>query len=294
MPHAVITGATAGIGLAFARQLASCDYDLTLVARTERDLDRVAAELRHATCHITALPADLASATGCTLVAQHLQNQTPDLLINNAGIVLARPFLDNAVTAEEQLLDVNVRAVLRLTHAVLPAMLRRGTGQIINVSSFCSAGLSAMSNTYPASKAWLNSFTASLAHSHQVRSSDVQIMALLPGFTRTELFTRNQLEASHLPAWMWLDSERVVSVALRDLRRGKKLSIPGKRYKAATWALRHLPPALLQQAGWDWTHPRHVWRPSSSPATSDIPHAIIDKRCRTKAPSSTNSSKSLP
>ncbi|MBT2380817.1 SDR family oxidoreductase [Streptomyces sp. ISL-111] len=265
MSLALVTGATAGIGRAFAERLARDGHDLVLVARTEATLDRVASEIRAAfgVC-VRTLPADLATVSGCRAVEDLVRGGTTvDVLVNNAGIVLRGPFPSNGLDEEETMLDLNVRAVLRLTHAVLPGMVARRSGSIVNVSSFTAAGPGALSTTYPAGKAWLLSFSEALGRSRQLRDAGVRMTVVLPGFTRTELFDRSRFDASRLPGWLWLKPETVASAALRDLARGKAVSVPTLRYKTAVWGLRHLPRLLLQPFSWDLAAPG---RPGPTPA----------------------------
>ncbi|MBT2427483.1 SDR family oxidoreductase [Streptomyces sp. ISL-112] len=261
MPLALVTGATAGIGLAFTERLARDGHDLLLVARTAKTLDRVASQVR-ASCHVRVrtLPADLATITGCRAVEIRIRSgPAVDILVNNAGITLPNPFLHNGLDEEEAMLDLNVRAVLRLTHAALPGMIERRSGTIVNISSFTAAGPGALSTTYPAGKAWLLSFSEALGHSRQLRAAGVRMMAVLPGFTRTELFARSRFDASQLPGWLWLEPDQVVSAALRDLERGKAVSVPSLRYKSAVWGLRHLPRPLLRPLCWDLSAPSRLW-----------------------------------
>ncbi|MEU6706182.1 SDR family NAD(P)-dependent oxidoreductase [Streptomyces wuyuanensis] len=253
MPTALITGATAGLGRAFAQALARDGYGLVLVARSEPALMKTAEELRDA--HGTTaevLPADLSTDEGCDAVrARLVSGPRVDLLVNNAGIGHERPFLTNGTASEERLLDLNVRAVLRLTDAALTAMTDRRGGAILNVASVAGLGPSWLSSTYPASKAWVIAFTESLAWSRQVREAGVRMTAVLPGYTRTEFHRRAGIPTTFPPAWLWLDADDVVRTALRDLHRGKVISVPSLRYKAAAWMLRHLPRSLTRQGAWD-------------------------------------------
>jgi short-subunit dehydrogenase len=251
MPAALVTGATAGIGLSFARQLAAEGHDVVLVARDVERLGRVAAELR--TVHLISaevLPADLATAEGVGAVAERLQdpNRPVDLLVNNAGFTLRRPFLVNDIADEEAMLDILVRAVLRLTHAVLPGMVERGHGAVVNVSSI--AGW-VPRGTYGAAKAWVTSFTQGL--DGQLEGTGVRAMVLAPGFVRTEFHDRARIDMSGLPSFMWLDADDVVRTALRDLQRGRTVSVPGAVYKTAAWLLPRLPRRLA--AGLGRRHP---------------------------------------
>lgn len=247
MPAALVTGATAGIGLSFARQLAAGGHDLVLVARDVEGLERVAAELR--TVHrigAEVLPADLTSADGVTSVEERLEDPSRplDLLVNNAGFTLRRPFLVNDIGDEEAMLDILVRAVLRLTHAALPGMVERGHGAVVNVSSV--AGW-VPRGTYAAAKAWVTSFTQGL--DAQLEGTGVRAMVLAPGFVRTEFHDRARIDMSRLPPYMWLDPDDVVRRALRDLRRGRTVSVPGGVYKTAAWWLPRLPRRLAVNLG---------------------------------------------
>ena len=227
-PVAMVTGPTSGIGREFARQLAAKGHDLVLVSRDADRLAEVAAELRErydAASEIIA--ADLADRTDLARVEARLagSERPVDLLVNNAGTGQKRPFLENSVEEEQRMLDVLVTAVLRLSHAALVPMVARGSGAIINVSSL--AGYLPR-GTYSAAKAYVTSLSewADLTY----RDSGVRVMALLPGLTRTEFHQRLGVNRQ-APRWMWLVAERVVREALTDLDKGKRISVPTRRYK---------------------------------------------------------------
>jgi short-subunit dehydrogenase len=241
---ALITGATAGIGAAFARALAAQGYSLVVVARDAERLAALASELaeRHGVS-VTPLPADLATDEGCALVEARLAEPL-DLLVNNAGISLNQTFLKSTADDEARLLRLNVHAVMRLTLAVLPGMTERRHGGVINVSSVAGFAALMPGSTYPASKAWVTNFSESVAHS--VRPYGVRVMALCPGYTRTEFHQRAGINMSKTPEWMWLSADDVVRDALRDLGRGKLVSVPDWKYKLAVFGLRHVPRRILQ------------------------------------------------
>jgi short-subunit dehydrogenase len=242
---ALVTGATAGIGLEFARQLAAKGYDLVLVARNRDRLDEVAAGLRSGhEVDVEVLPADLADRAQLAAVEARLTDRERPvaLLVNNAGFGLKKRFLDNDVEDEQQLLDVHVTAVLRLTHAALRAMTARGDGRIVNVASV--AGYLAR-GTYGAAKSYVIQLSrwADAAY----RAQGVRTMVLLPGFTRTEFHQRMDVSRKSAPAWMWLDADRVVRDALADLDGGRSVSVPGRRYKVLTAVARAAPVSVQQR-----------------------------------------------
>ncbi|HEY2793748.1 MAG TPA: SDR family oxidoreductase [Micromonosporaceae bacterium] len=249
MTTSLITGATSGIGAAFARQLAAGGHDLVLVARDANRLASIAAELaaEHGRT-VTPLVADLATDDGCASVEARL-TEGVDLLVNNAGLTLNRSFIRSTVADETRLLQVNIHAVMRLTLAVLPGMVTRGEGAVINVSSASSFAAVMPGSTYPASKAWVTNFSQSVALS--VQGKGVRVMALCPGYTRTEFHERAGINMSRTPAFMWLDADDVVRVGLRDLAKGKLVSVPDWRYKAAVFGMRHAPSSLIRRAARD-------------------------------------------
>ncbi|WP_183098322.1 SDR family NAD(P)-dependent oxidoreductase [Nocardioides pelophilus] len=246
MSTSLVTGATAGIGHEFARQLAARGDDLVLVARSTTRLEEVAAELRSAYGVATeTLAADLTDPDQLALVEARLADgdRPVDLLVNNAGFGLKGAFLDNDVDTEQRQQDVLVRAVLRLTHAALGGMVERGHGGVINVSSvaaFLPRG------TYSAAKAWVNSFSA-WAH-NEYAGRGVTVMALCPGFVKTEFHQRLGVDRdSTAPKALWLEPDRLVRDALADFDKGRSLSIPSKRYKAIVTATRLVPHTMLQR-----------------------------------------------
>ncbi|MCI0686732.1 MAG: SDR family oxidoreductase [Sporichthyaceae bacterium] len=244
MTTALITGASSGIGAAFAVKLAAQQHDLVLVARDEARLAEVAKAATDAHgVAIEVLPADLIDPVARARVEARLRDTDHpiDLLVNNAGFALGKRFTRTTVDEQDQLLDILVRAVLRLTHAALPGMIGRGHGAVINISSIAGE---VPYGTYGAAKAWVNSFSQGLAA--ELRGTGVQVMTVLPGFTRTELQSRAGINRSSLPGFIWLDPSTVVDGALRDLSRGRVVSVPTVRYRLLTTAVRMTPRALLR------------------------------------------------
>lgn len=244
---ALITGATSGLGAGFARHLVAEGYDLVLVARNRERLAETAAELteRHGVT-TTPLAADLATDEGCAAVEERLRDERHpvDLLINNAGFSLNTPFVRSTLDGERRLLRVNVEAVMRLTLAALPGMVHRGRGDVINVSSVAGFFAAMPGSTYPATKAWVTNFSQSIALS--VRHKGVRVMALCPGYVRTEFHERAGIDMSRIPSWLWLDVDTVVREGLEDLRRGVVVSVPSWRYRFVV-ALGRFAPLKLQE-----------------------------------------------
>lgn len=241
MAIALVTGATSGIGAAFAERLAAQGYDLVLVARTVERLEAQADRLRHQYGgSVEALAADLADPLQLRTVEARLAAEPFALLVNNAGFGTNQRFAVGAIDEEERQLDVLIRAVLRLTHAAVGPMLESGAGAVINVSSI--AGF-VPGGSYAAAKAWVTAFSQGLAG--EVAARGVQVVALCPGFTRTEFHERAGMDISAIPDRLWLTPDEVVEGALADLRRGKRVSIPGAQYKVLATLARHAPPRAV-------------------------------------------------
>ncbi|MEU6825323.1 SDR family oxidoreductase [Streptomyces atriruber] len=243
MTTALITGSTAGIGAAFARRLAADGHNLVLVARNTERLHEQATELhdRHG-IEAEVLTADLATDEGIETVEKRLANRRDavDLLINNAGFGNKGRYLEVSLADELTMLKVHCEAVLRLTSAATESMRERGRGGVVNVASVAAF---VPRGTYGASKAWVVQFTQGAAK--DLAGSGVRLMALCPGFVRTEFHQRAGMGTSNIPNWMWLDADKLVTVALTDLARGRTVSIPDPRYKALMGVVKVTPRALL-------------------------------------------------
>lgn len=244
MATALVTGASAGLGLEFAWQLATARHDVVLVARDAARLERLAGQLHAAAgVHAEVLPADLSVREDVERVAERLRatGRPVGLLVNNAGHAVGQRFVDGDLAREEAALDVMVRAVLVLSHAAVGQMTARGRGAILNVASV--AALTA-SGTYSAHKAWVRTFTEGLAV--ELRGTGVTATVLCPGFVHTEFHDRAELDMSAVPGVAWLDADDVVAAALADVRRGRVISTPSLRYRAASGAVRVLPRAAVR------------------------------------------------
>jgi short-subunit dehydrogenase len=241
---ALVTGGTSGIGAAFARQLAAEGQDLVLVARDVDRLEGTAASLRTAYgIGVEVLPADLAVEADTGTVRSRLSDvdRPVDLLVNSAGIGLQGKFFETSLADQERMFHLNCTAVLRLSHAALTAMVPRGRGDIVVVSSV-SGFAPTVRGSYGASKAWATAFAESL--SGQLAGTGVHVSAVAPGFVRTEFHGRAGLDMSRVPGFLWLSAEDVAATALRDHRAGKVLSVPGGPYKAIVAASRLVPPSV--------------------------------------------------
>jgi short-subunit dehydrogenase len=236
---ALVTGATAGIGNAFARRLAAEGHGLVLVARDAVRLREAGAQLRERHgVGVETLASDLSDRRDLERVALRLRDRDRpvDLLVSNAGFGVNAPFLSGDPAEEERMLDVLVRAVAVLSRAAAPGMVARGRGAIVTVSSvagFFPGG------TYSAAKAWATTFSLSL--SAELSGTGVTATALCPGFVRTEFHRRAGMDMSYVPGWAWLSADRLVADCLADVRRGRSISVPGLRYKLAVAFLRHVP-----------------------------------------------------
>lgn len=246
MSTALITGASAGIGRAFAQRLAEEGYDLVLVARNEQRLNELKAELYQlygVDCEV--LPADLTVPGERAQVEKRLREGSPiDVLVNNAGLGLKQRFVTGDLEAEQMMLDLLVTAPMRLTHAAAGGMVQRGRGRIINISSV--AGWTT-NGTYSAAKAWLTTFTEGLAQ--ELHGTGVTATAVCPGFTRTEFHERAHMKMDGIPGPLWLSAAQVADSAWRDAKRGRLISVPGKQYQVLSTFAQYAPRPVVRKLG---------------------------------------------
>jgi short-subunit dehydrogenase len=248
MPTALVTGSTSGIGHAFARHLARAGYTLVTVAR---DTERLATDselFRSAGApDVEVLPADLTDPAQRDAVAARLRDASRpvDLLVNNAGLTLNGGFLDVTDRDLQYQLDINVTAVLLLTHAAVPGMVDRGHGGVINVASIAGF-VPGRSSTYGASKAWVLQFTEGLVVA--LKDTGVRVQALCPGFVRTEFHRRAGIEMAHVPGMLYVDVDHLVSSSLAALRENRPVVIPGGLYKTVGLAAKVFPRSVLRAA----------------------------------------------
>ena len=241
---AVITGASAGMGVEFARQLASGGYDLLLVARRLNRLEQVCAEIktRHEGVACEPLAADLTDEADLARVEQRLRSTgNLGLLVNNAGFGTLGRFDRSSLESQDQMHRLHVMATMRLCHAALGAMMELDRGGIINVSSIAGFVTTAGSVSYCSTKAWMTRFTECLFMELKLAGSRVRIQALCPGYTRTEFHETLKMDTSEVAEWMWLSAERVVRESLEGLRKRRLIVIPGLRYRSMRLAYSLLP-----------------------------------------------------
>ena len=246
-PTALITGATAGLGAAYARALAARGHPLVLVARDRERLAAAAEALQGAHgVPVETIAADLSTDAGVdTVIARIAEGEGAEgrvvgLLVNNAGFGTKGSIARGDGAAQDTMVRLHILAVHRLTQAAIKVMVPRGRGAVITVASVASYLTSPGTVNYCATKGYQRMAMESLAA--EVAPRGVYVQALCPGFTRTEFHERAAMSMHTIPGWMWLEADAVVAASLAAMERGgPTVVIPGALYKAAVLLLRFLP-----------------------------------------------------
>jgi short-subunit dehydrogenase len=244
---ALVTGASSGIGEAYARALRGRGERLVLVARRAERLTRLVSELG-GDDWATPAPLDLAADGAALQLRETLDARgiEIELLVNNAGLGHTAPFLSEKAEVVRAMIDLNVRAVVEMTHAFVPGMKERGRGRLVNVASNAAFQPVPYHAVYAATKAFVLSFTEGLAE--ELRGSGVRVQALCPGLTRTEFLDVSDTDASLLISRMpMLTPEQVVAASLRGLDRGRVRVIAGLANRITAAAVRVAPIALTRR-----------------------------------------------
>jgi short-subunit dehydrogenase len=252
-PLSLVTGASAGIGVAFARELAVRGHDLVLTARRTDRLEALAAELRERhRAAVTVLPCDLADPAAPRYLCDELDSRalTVDWLINNAGYGVPGSFIDSDWRTHADFLQVLLTAPTELAWRLLPGMRARGHGRIVNVASLAGFVPGTAGHTlYAASKSYLIKLSQSLAMEN--RAAGVHVCALCPGFTRSEFHdvTGTRALMNKLPGFMWLDAEDVVRQGIVAVEAGRAVHVPGRINRAIKALAEVLPDRLVLRLG---------------------------------------------
>ena len=223
---ALITGASSGIGAVYADRLARRGFDLTLVARDASRLEEISRRLRaEAGRRVEVLRADLTQKADLKRVEQVLQTDPEiTLLVNNAGIAVAKPVIDSDPEQLEQMITLNVLALTRLSRAIVPAFVKRGSGALINIASIVALSPGLVGGTYSATKSFVLNLTQAL---HQeLKGTGIRIQAVLPGATSTELWERAGVSLNQLPSEIIMSTADMVDAALVGFDRHELVTIP--------------------------------------------------------------------
>ncbi|WP_216395297.1 SDR family NAD(P)-dependent oxidoreductase [Arcanobacterium phocae] len=243
--RALITGGTSGMGAAFARALAARGCDIVLVARNKERLAENASVLtQQYQVDVQILPADLSTRDGVDAVKARLLEQADPvtIFVNNAGSGMYSPMATDDATQLRAGAELMALVPMELGGAAAFSMKQRHAGVIITTASVASL---APMGAYAAVKAFVRMWSESL--SIEVGRYGVQVVAFLPGWVKTEFHQRSGVSTSSIPSWLWLDAERVIDEALRDVERGKTTTIPSKRFKTMAFFARHLPQSVVHK-----------------------------------------------
>jgi uncharacterized protein len=241
--RALVTGASDGIGEGFARALAARGVTLVVTARREERLHRLAADLP---VDVEVVPADLGVAADRAVVRDRLcdPERPVDLLVNAAGFGAYGPFAELAADRVQELLAVNVAGLVDLSGAYLPGALERGSGAVVNLGSIAGYVPGPHAAVYAASKAFVASFTHALHE--EVRGSGVRVLLLAPGVTDTGFQEVAGVVPGAIPSAARMEVGPVVAAALRDLARGRAVSVPGRLNRLAA-AAGHVAPTAVSR-----------------------------------------------
>lgn len=241
---ALVTGASSGIGAAYARRLSLQGHHLILVARRRRKLEELASALESAEVMV----ADLAIEADLQRIEERIrQAHGLRFLVNNAGFGTLCSFLNSDLESQDRMHRVHILATMRLTHAAVRGMVAGGSGSIVNVSSVAAFFHNPHNVSYGSTKAWINSFTESLFVELKSIDSPVRVQALCPGFTHTEFHDVMGFDKGQIPAGFWYSPEFVVTESLKGLSRNQVIVIPGWRYRLLVALQNRFPRALAHR-----------------------------------------------
>jgi uncharacterized protein len=231
---ALITGASSGIGAVYADRLARRGYDLILVARNQDRLQQLATRLHEQTGRtVKTVAADLTAAGDLAKVEALLRDDASiSMLINNAGVGATAPLLQADIGKMDEMLNLNVNVLTRLTYAAAPAFVARKQGAIINIASIVAVAPELLNGVYGGSKAYVLAFSQSLKH--ELSDKGVRVQAVLPGATATEFWGIAGMPVEHLPTGMVMSAEDMVDGALAGFDQGEFATIPSLP-QAADW-----------------------------------------------------------
>ena len=246
-PVALITGATSGIGRALAERFAQDGHELILVARNETRLATARRDLEMAyDVPVSDCPLDLTQPDAPETLLHHLaiENADVDALVNNAGFATYGPFAETDLTSQLGMIQLHVQALTHLTHLLLPGMIERGRGRILNVASTAAFQPGPSMSVYFATKAYVLSFSEAL-HA-EVRRHGITVTALCPGPTSTEFFKRAAMERSGLTSKrLVMEVNPVVEAGYHGLMNGKRVVVPGWKNKLGAFLARRAPQRLV-------------------------------------------------
>lgn len=253
-PIALITGASSGIGEALTQNFAEAGYDLVLVARSENKLKAFAAALKaqHDWISVLVLPADLSVPGAAEKLATTLKRRrkVPDMLVNCAGVLEQKHFVKMKPAAHQAIIDLNISALTAMLAHLLPLMVARGSGRVLNVASIAAFQPIPLLATYAASKAYVLSLTESL--SEELKGTGVTITALCPGITATNMLnvaTDANGQLANLPDFLIGNVDDVAQDGFDACMRGDVICVPGVINRAAMLASRSTPKWLLRRVG---------------------------------------------
>lgn len=223
---ALITGASSGIGAVYADRLARRGFDLILVARNRERLAALAAKLSDETGRkVEVLPADLSDRKDIASVEAVLRTRGDiTLLVNNAGFGAAAPLLGSDIDKMEDMIELNVSALTRLTYAAVPGFVERGAGTLVNIASIVAISPETLNGVYGGTKAFVLALSQSLQH--ELKDKGVRVQAVLPGATATEFWGVAGVPMAHLPKEIVMTAQDMVDAALAGLDQGEQVTIP--------------------------------------------------------------------
>ena len=246
---AVVTGASSGIGRSYAQHLANKGMDLVLIARRSDRLEALKRELASHSVSVRTVVADLSDAEALARLTAELDAMPVDVLVNNAALAHYMPFAQLPAERARELVDINVLAPVLLSRAVLPGMIERGRGTVINVASLLAFSGTARAPhlpnraVYASTKAFLVAFTEILAG--EVGDTGVRVQVVCPGVVRTEFHSRQGIDMSQVPR---MEPDDIVRASMADLERGVVVSIPGLPDESAKERLDEAARALVSVA----------------------------------------------